>query len=113
MGGFGPMGRLLRGDKPVNFGSTHKAEAAFLAGLLCLGATAGFAQQIKKGFPTGPKPSLLLRNQNGGISVKTWDQNQIEIQAEPSSDAMEVTIIPGEQKVTVQTHPKGDRILPP
>jgi len=84
----------------------------FVAALICLCGAAALAQQIKKDIPTGAKPSLLLRNQNGAISVKTWDQNQIEIQAEPSSDAMEVMIIPGEQKVTVQTHPKGGRILP-
>ena len=69
--------------------------------------TAFSAEQIKRDFPTGPRPSLLLRNQNGTISVKTWDQNRIEIQAKPSSDAMEVIIVPGEQKVTVQSQSSG------
>jgi DUF4097 and DUF4098 domain-containing protein YvlB len=90
-----------------NFG--QQQVAALLAGLFCAGVTVVSAQQIKKDFPTGPKPSLLLRNQNGAISVKTWDQNQIEIQAIASSDSMDVMIIPGEQKVTVQTHARGDK----
>lgn len=77
-----------------------------------MGVTALHAEQIKKDIPTGPKPSLLLRNQNGAISVTTWDQNQIQIQANPSSDSMDVMIIPGEQKVTVQTHARRDRPAP-
>lgn len=91
--------------------SGRGSKVVFVAAVFYLGSVAASAQQIKRDIPTGPKPSLLLRNQNGGISVKTWDQNQIEIQAEPSSDAVEVMIIPGEQKVTVQTHLK-DRALP-
>jgi hypothetical protein len=75
----------------------------------CVGATVAFAaaEQIKKEIPTTGKPSLMLRNQNGAISVKTWDQNRISIQADPASDATEVVIIPGDQKVTVQSHLKG------
>ena len=92
--------------------STQGSKVLCVAAVCCLGIVAASAQQIKRDIPTGAKPSLLLRNQNGGISVKTWDQNQIEIQAEPSSDAMEVMIVPGEQKVTVQTHVKADRVPP-
>ena len=55
--------------------------------------------------------TALLRNQNGGITVKTWDENQIEIKAKASSDAIEVMVIPSEQRLTVQTHPKGDMVL--
>jgi hypothetical protein len=83
-----------------------------LAGLVCLVvAASASAEEIKKNFVTGPRPSLLLRNQNGGITVKTWDQNQIEIKGKSSTDALEIMVIPGEQKVTVQTHPRGDRML--
>jgi hypothetical protein len=83
-----------------------RTTGALATAALCVGVSTLYAQQIKKTFPVGPKPSLMLRNQNGIISVKSWDQNQIEIQALPSSDSMEVMIIPGEQKVTVQTHHK-------
>ncbi len=106
------MARLLRRDDSASSTGKHQAVATLIAGLFLVGVTAFSAEQIKRDFPTGAKPSLLLRNQNGAISVKTWDQKQIEIQANPSSDSMEVMIIPGEQKVTVQTHARGDRPAP-
>ena len=106
------MARLLRRYDSGSYSGKQRAVVALIAGLICVGVTAYSAEQIKKDFPTGPKPSLLLRNQNGAISVKTWDQSQIEIKATPSSDSMEVMIIPGEQKVTVQTHSRGDRPAP-
>jgi DUF4097 and DUF4098 domain-containing protein YvlB len=90
----------------------QRRRAVFLAGLFCLGVLAASAEEIKKNIPTGARPSLLLRNQNGGIMVKTWDQNEIGINAKASSDAIEVMVMPGEQKVTIQTLAKGDRILP-
>ncbi|SRR5579885_1673564 len=102
------MGRILKFDETA----ARLAAAAFLASIVCVGITAAYAEQIKKDFPTGTKPSLLLRNQNGAISVKTWDQRRISIQANSSSDAIEVMIQPGEQKVTVQTHPKDGTVLP-
>jgi DUF4097 and DUF4098 domain-containing protein YvlB len=97
----------------MNPSSLRQARALFAVGLFCLGVAAASGEEIKKNFPTGANPSLDLVNQNGGISVKTWDHNEIEIKGKPSSDAIEVMISAGEQRVTVQTHPKGDRILPP
>jgi DUF4097 and DUF4098 domain-containing protein YvlB len=102
------MGRILKRGTILR----PAAAGLMLGGVLCLGITAGYAEQIKKQFPTGSKPSLLLRNQNGSISVKTWDQRQVSIQANSSSDAIEVMILPGEQRVTVQTHPREDRVVP-
>jgi hypothetical protein len=107
------MGRLLRRNGSLSPSGARGLAAGLLIGLLGLGVTACSAEQIKKDIPTGAKPTLLLRNQNGAISVKTWDQNQIEVRANPSSDSMEVMIIPGEQKVTVQTNPKGEHAAPP
>ncbi len=97
----------------LNFIFARRATASFLLAGFCVGVTALAAEQIKKDIPTAAKPSLLLRNQNGAISVKTWDRNQIEIKANPSSDSTEVMIVPGEQKVTVQTYPRSDRPLAP
>ena len=99
--------------RALNFLFARRAAAGCLLAAFCAGVTTLAAEQIKKDIPTVAKPSLLLRNQNGAISVKTWDQNQIEIKANPSSDSTEVMIVPGEQKVTVQTHPRSDRALAP
>ena len=81
--------------------------------LFSLGVTAAFAAEIKKDIPTGAKPSLLLRNKNGGLTVKTWNRNEIQVIGRPSTDLIEVMIVPSGQKVSVQTFAKGDRTLPP
>ena len=104
--------RLQQRLRSLNFSVARRAAAGFLLFGFCVGVSALAAEQIKKDIPTVAKPSLLLRNQNGAISVKTWDQNQIEIKANPSSDLNEVMIVPGEQKVTVQTHLRSDRAVP-
>lgn len=101
--------RLNSRYRSLSFLATRRAAAGFLLAGFCVGVTTLAAEQIKKEIPTVAKPSLLLRNQNGAISVKTWDQNQIEIKANPSSDSTEVMIVPGDQKVTVQTHTRNDR----
>ncbi len=106
------MGRLIRGNNSASHSGNQQALIALTAGMLFWGATAYSAEQIKKDIPTGARPSLLLRNQNGAISVKSWDRNQIEVRANPSSDAMEVMIIPGEQRVTVQAHARGEHAVP-
>jgi hypothetical protein len=83
-----------------------------LAGCLLLGAAIASAQAIKKSYPTSSNPSFLLHTHNGKISISGWDQNEIEIQGDPATDAMEVIIMGGEQKVSVQTHPKRERLSP-
>ena len=100
------MARFL-GRYSLSFHFKRSAAAALALGVFSAGAVSLAAEQIKKDLAVGPKPSLMLKNQSGAISVRTWDQNRIEIQATPSSDSMEVMIIPGEQKVTVQTHARN------
>ena len=75
---------------------------------LCLGIADVSAQTIQKSFPTSANPSFLLHNHTGKISLEGWDQNAIDIKGEPASEAMEVIIMGGEQKVSVQVHPKGE-----
>jgi len=89
------------------------AEAVLLGGWFCFPGVAFSAEQIKQDIPTGPKPTLVLQNRRGTISVKSWDQSQIEIQAEPSSKSMEVLIIPGEQRVSVESTSRDERGAPP
>ena len=83
-----------------------------LALVACLWLTASTlsAETIKKSFPTSASPSLLLHNHAGRIAVAGWNQNQIDIEGESASDAMEVIIMGGEQKVSVQVHPKRERL---
>lgn len=83
-----------------------------VAGVFCAGVGAVSAELIRKNFPTIANPSLLLHSHSGTISVKGWDQNQVEIKGERSSDAMRVMIDGTEEKVTVQTHPTREGISP-
>jgi DUF4097 and DUF4098 domain-containing protein YvlB len=82
--------------------------------MLCLAAgislgIASAAEPIDRNFPTTANPSLLLHNHIGNITVEGWDQTAIEIHGQPASDIMEVIIMGGEQKVSVQVHPKSER----
>ena len=87
--------------------------AVCLTGLVCLGLTVASAETIKKKFTTTANPSLLLHSHTGAVSVKGWEQNEIEIQGESASDAVEVIIVGGEQKVSIQTHfKKRERLSP-
>lgn len=81
-----------------------------LLGCLLLTAVIASAQSINKQFPTSPSPSFLLHNHNGKVTITGWDQSMVDIQGEPASDLMEVIMMGGDQKVTIQTHPKTDRV---
>ncbi|OFV97924.1 MAG: hypothetical protein A3H94_03435 [Acidobacteria bacterium RIFCSPLOWO2_02_FULL_60_20] len=83
-----------------------------VAACLCLGAAVAAAETIKQNFPTSANPSFLLHNHTGKISIEGWDQHAIDIQGEPASNVMEVIIMGGEQKVSVQVHPKRERFTP-
>ena len=80
--------------------------------LLCWTVPAIQAEQIQRKFSTSATPSLLLHNHIGSVSVKSWEKNEIEIQAEQFSDAVEVMIEGGRQKVSVQIHPKREGLSP-
>lgn len=86
--------------------------AVCLTGCVGLALTVASAETIKKKFTTTASPSFSLHSHAGTVSIKGWEQNEIEIQGESSSDSMEVIIVGGEQKVSVQTHPKRERLSP-
>ena len=96
-------GQALRMRTPV---------AAVAAAVLCLGIPAIQAEQIQKNFPTSATPSLLLHNHIGSISVKSWEQNEIEIRGEGFSDVVEIMIEGGPERVSVQIHPKREGLSP-
>ncbi len=110
MGDFVPMGGVLRRANSTGDGRSRTLRGLGLAGILLAGAAFVSAEPIKKKFSTAANPSLSLRNHYGSIVVKSWEQNEIEIQGERSSDGMQVVILGGEQKVSVQTHPVRERI---
>ncbi len=96
-------GQSLRMRTPV---------AVVAAAVLCLGIPAIQAEQIQRNFPTSATPSFLLHNHIGSVSVKTWEQNEIEIRGESFSDVVEIMIEGGPGKVSVQIHPKREGIPP-
>lgn len=104
----------LRRTRPWRAG----ASLLLLGGVALLGLTSLYAETIRKKFATGESPALELRTQSGKVSVKGWDQNEIEIQGETGSDAVQVVIdeaaVEGSEnkKVTVQSHPRRERLSP-
>ena len=83
-----------------------------VAAWLFLGAAGAAAQTIKQNFPTSANPSFLIHNHTGNITIEGWSQDEITVQGEPASDQMEVIIMGGEQKVSIQAHPKHEGVSP-
>jgi hypothetical protein len=83
----------------------YALDAAVLITFLSLYSAAASGEQIRKSFPTTPNPALLVHNHQGTVQVKGWDPSEIEIKGERPSNAVDVNIVGGEQKVSVQTHP--------
>ena len=103
------MGRVLVRPSAGNRARGMRRLTVSLAAGLCLGMAASAAEVIDRNFPTSATPSFLLHNHAGKITIEGWDQNAISIHGEPASDAMEVIIMGGEQKVSVQVHPRREK----
>jgi hypothetical protein len=102
------MGRILR--TAYSCGRNGRLPVQILAGLACFSLAALAAEPIRRSFDTGENSVLLLRTHVGTIAVMGWDQNQLEIQARPASDAIEVMIFGEGQKVTVQSNLKQEEL---
>ena len=103
------MGRVLVRPSAGNRTGGIRRLTLCLAAGICLAITASAAETIDRNFPTSANPSFLLHNHTGKITIEGWDQNAISIHGEPASDAMEVIIMGGEQKVSVQVHPRREK----
>ena len=112
MGIVNEMGRILKQQDAALPRPRRWLAMLAVAGVLCAGVGAVSSEPIRKSFATLANPALLLHSHSGAISVKGWNQNQVEIKGERASDAMEVLIVGNEEKVTVQTHPKRQNLSP-
>ncbi len=95
------MGRILR--SAYSCGRAGRLPLQILVGLVCFSLVALAAEPIRRSFDTGENAVLLLRTHVGTIVVVGWDQNHVEVQARPASDAIDVMIFGEGQKVTVQS----------
>jgi len=77
-----------------------------------VGTNAAFGEVIQKSFATIANPAFFLHSHTGTITVKVWDQNQVEIKCDRASDGMDVILVGNEEKVTVETHPKRQNLSP-
>jgi hypothetical protein len=105
------MGRELMRTSGARANPWRQRLLALAVGLALTAAVVS-AETIKKTVLTSANPSFLLHNHNGRIELQGWDQNQVDIHGESVSDAMEVIITESEQKVSIQVHPKRERLSP-
>ncbi|MBI3933931.1 MAG: hypothetical protein HY316_04510 [Acidobacteria bacterium] len=106
------MGRVLNSRTMRKGNAETRWLTLCAAAWLCFGAAVAAAETIQQKFPTSANPSFLLHSHTGKISIEGWDEHAIEIQGDAASDLMEVIIMGGEQKVSVQVHPKRERFTP-
>ena len=104
------MGRVLNHTIDRNDWTRAHWRTFCVAALLCLVLPGASAETIKKSFPTSATPSFLIHNHTGKVAITGWDQNEITVQSQAASDAMDVIIMGTEQKVSVQVHPKRERL---
>jgi len=100
----------MQQSKPALRGGRSWPALLAVAGIFCAGANPAFSEAIQKNFPTIANPAFLLHSHSGTVSVKGWDQNQVEIKGERASDAMDVIIEGNAEKVTIKMHPKRQNL---
>jgi DUF4097 and DUF4098 domain-containing protein YvlB len=83
-----------------------RTRAWVLAGLFLLltGAPAAFAHRFEKKFNVSGRAVVAVRNDQGKISVKSWDQPEVQVIAEHQSDRVEVDAEQMGDRIEVTTH---------
>ncbi len=72
--------------------------------LLLATAPAAYAHRMEKTFNVTTRPVVSVRNDNGKITVKSWQKNEVQVVAEHASDKVEVDADQRGNRVDITTH---------
>jgi DUF4097 and DUF4098 domain-containing protein YvlB len=75
-----------------------------LSGMVLLAAPAIEAHRLEKSFPVSMRPVVSVRNDNGKITVRSWQKNEVRVVAEHSSNKVEVDADQRGNRVEITTH---------
>ena len=76
-----------------------------MSGMLLLAtAPAAYAHRVEKTFNVTTRPVVSVRNDNGKITVKSWQKNEVQVVAEHASDKVEVDADQRGNRIDITTH---------
>ncbi|MCL5288366.1 MAG: DUF4097 family beta strand repeat-containing protein [Acidobacteria bacterium] len=75
-----------------------------VGGLLLATAPAASAHRVEKTFQVTTRPVVSVRNDNGLISVKSWQKNEVLVVANHASDKVEVDADQRGNRIDITTH---------
>lgn len=83
---------------------TRAALWAMSGMLLLAAAPAASAHRVERKFDVSMRPVVSVRNDNGRISVKSWQKNEVQLVAEHASDKVEVDADQRGNRIDITTH---------
>jgi len=92
----------------AEIGTTNRLTRAALwvmSGMLLLAtAPAAYAHRIEKTFSVTTRPVVSVRNNNGKITVKSWQKNEVLVVAIHASEKVEVDAEQRGNRIDISTH---------
>lgn len=90
-----------------------QAVAWTMSGILLLAAApAAFAHRVDKKFDVTMRPVVVVRNDNGRITIKSWQKNQVQVVADHTSDKVEVDVEQRSNRIDIVTHVLNQSVTP-
>ncbi len=84
-----------------------------ISGILLLAAApAASAHRVEKKFDVTMRPVVSVRNDNGRITVKSWQKNQVQVVADHASDKVEVDAEQRGNRIDLTTHVLNQSVTP-
>jgi DUF4097 and DUF4098 domain-containing protein YvlB len=84
-----------------------------MSGMLLLAmAPAAYAHHFDKTFNVTTRPVVSVRNDNGKITVKSWQKNEVQVVANHASDKVEVDADQRGNRIDITTHVLNQSVTP-
>lgn len=101
----------------MNPAHTHRNSrtpvAAWMVGVMLLAtAPAVWAHHVDKKFDVTMRPVISVRNDNGRISVKSWQKSQVQVIADHASEKVEVDVDQHGNRIDIVTHVLNQSVTP-
>jgi DUF4097 and DUF4098 domain-containing protein YvlB len=84
-----------------------------MSGMLLLAtAPAAYAHRVEKTFTVTTRPVVSVRNNNGKITVKSWQKNEVHVLVNHASDKVEVDADQRGNRIDISTHVLNQSVTP-
>jgi DUF4097 and DUF4098 domain-containing protein YvlB len=80
--------------------------------VLLAAAPAVYAHHVEKSFNVTTRPVVSVRNDNGKISIKSWQKNEVQVVADHASTKVEVDADQRGNRIDISTHVLYQSVTP-